>query len=152
MAKFNWFTADPRLADKYALEVQILNEVTQVPEAIERGTASTAVIADFYGVKQSTLDTVVLRNRDALNSDGSYTLRRKELGNTYHNAVVIKDRYYSTLRFSDGSSITVPNRGTRVYSKQAVMRIGLLLRDSEVAQAVQNRIKAPALAYVNSYN
>lgn len=54
--------------------------------------------------------------------------------------IIRHGRTGSTYKFSNGLSIDVPNRGIRCFSKRAILRIGMLLRDSNIAKEVRTQI------------
>ena len=44
------------------------------------------------------------------------------------------------LTFENGDTLTVPSRGIRVFPRRAILRIGMLLRDSAVAKEVRTQL------------
>ena len=61
------------------------------------------------------------------------------------------------VEFNDGTKIVLPNRGIKAFSKRAVLRIGMLLRDSKVAKEVRTQLlntfeEAPAEAKTVNIN
>lgn len=46
----------------------------------------------------------------------------------------------TTYQIADNVTIVIPNRGVRCFSKRAVLRIGMLLRDSEIAKEVRTQL------------
>ena len=46
----------------------------------------------------------------------------------------------SVFTFENGEILTIPNRGLRVFPRRAILRIGMLLRDSNVATEVRTQL------------
>src|SRR5690606_31702564 len=44
------------------------------------------------------------------------------------------------ITLEDYQKVEVPNRGLRLFPKRAILRIGMLLRDSEVAKEIRTRL------------
>ena len=79
-------------------------------------------VAKFYGVSLGTLDSAIARHKDELLDDGYNILSKKEFENL-HDASL------------DNS---LSNRGIAVFTRRSVLRIGMVLRDSEVAKKVRS--------------
>lgn len=45
-----------------------------------------------------------------------------------------------TYTFEDGQIITINNRGLKAFSRRAVLRIGMLLQQSDVAKEVRTQL------------
>lgn len=80
-------------------------------------------IAQFYGVELNTLQQVIKRHRDELAQDGYKMLYKNDLQNVHGVQL---------------ETIKIPNRGIAVFSRRAILRLGMLLRDSTVAKLVRS--------------
>ncbi len=91
------------------------------------GTATTAQMAEFYEVPTDSVQKVIQRHRDELESDGVKIVKGKDL------------KALSSLGM-DGLSI--PNATTiiTVWTPRAALRLGMLLRDSTVAASVRTSL------------
>ncbi len=85
--------------------------------------ATTEQMADYYQVPVETIKTILLRNRDELASDGVRTIKGKEL----------KDVRFTVNLTSEQSKAPSLN----IWTPRAALRLGMLLRDSEVAKQVR---------------
>lgn len=81
---------------------------------------TTAMVAAYYEVAETVIRQLVQRHRDELASNGLAVLRGPEL------------REFE----SDNLSLS-KRRNLTIYSRRAVLNIGMLLRDSEVARQVR---------------
>lgn len=108
------------------------------------GTEWMAVpqIAEFYNVEVKAIQKVAQRNRDELISDGMQNLKRKtaeEILNRQEVSLEIKS-YTLTYTSPTGLQVNISNRGILVFPKRAILRVGMLLRDSEVAKEVRTQL------------
>jgi hypothetical protein len=87
------------------------------------GAATTAQMAEYYEVPVDAVESVLRRNRDELESDGLITLKGSQL-KTFKQLSV---------------KLTESNAGSMaIWTPRAALRLGMLLRDSEVAKQVRN--------------
>lgn len=99
---------------------KILEQVGQLLTLPETGWATTEQVAIFYQVPENTIRYIVKRNQKELLSDGYKILSIKEF-QKWHNA-----------------TFQIPNRGLAIFPRRAVLRVGMLLRDSLVAKLVRS--------------
>ncbi|MEG4406401.1 hypothetical protein [Microcoleus sp. MON2_D5] len=85
------------------------------------GAATTEQMADYYEVPVETVRTVFKRHRDELDSDGVKVLRGKALSEV---------RVIMNLTEFNRPHLTI-------WTPRAAFRLGMLLRDSEVAKQVR---------------
>lgn len=83
---------------------------------------TTDMVAEFYEVPVKTIQTVVSRNREELDEDGIVIYSRALFEETF------------TLKVSSSASSFM------LYNRRAVLRIGMLLRDSDVARRVRDML------------
>lgn len=77
-------------------------------------------VALFYQVSLKTVETIVHRHSFELKEDGYKIFSKKDLEN-------LQDE-----------GLEIPNRGITVFPRRAILRIGMLLRDSLVAKKVRS--------------
>lgn len=82
--------------------------------------ATLQQVASFYQVCTQTIKTLSYSHRKEMLADGYQILTKKDLQN-----------------FSD-PSLTIPNRGLIFFSRRAILRLGMLLRDSPIARQVRS--------------
>ena len=97
----------------------VLDKVGQLITLSETDYALTDGVADFYESPLKTLRTIVRRHKEELEMDGYNILSIKEF-REFHN---------ETLKSKA--------RKIAIFPRRAVLRIGMLLRDSEVAKRVR---------------
>ena len=87
------------------------------------GTTTTSALVDYYEVSGETIQKVIQRHRDELNSDGLKRIRGK----------VLKD-------VVDILSISKKTPQLTIWTPRAALRLGMLLKDSEIAKAVRTSL------------
>jgi hypothetical protein len=100
-----------------------LNKAKSLVMAIWQGVgiATTEQMADYYEVSVETIKTVLLRNREELESDGLKVLKGKALKDV---------RFIMNL-----TSDKIPSLTT--WTPRSALRLGMLLRDSAIAKQVR---------------
>ena len=81
------------------------------------------MVADFYKVPNKTIKTLATRNDDELKAHGYRVYKKSEV-----------------LKFHNETLENVPNRGLRLYPIKAVILIGMMLTESEVAEQLRSDI------------
>lgn len=76
----------------------------------------------FYQVELNTLQQVVKRHRSELEQDGYKLFSKNELQNVH------------AVQFD----FKIPNRGLALFPRRAILRLGMLLRDSSIAKQVRS--------------
>jgi hypothetical protein len=90
----------------------------------ETGAATTQQMAEYYEVPVDAVESVLRRNRDELESDGVNTLKGSDL----------KAFRYHSVNLTESSKTA----RVTIWTPRAALRLGMLLRDSEVAKQVRN--------------
>lgn len=145
-------TKQKELREQYIDRVDVLEKVKSLIMLPDVELMTVAQVADFYEVDVDTVQRVYQRNRAEIKEDGIVNLTGKSL---IEQNVQLKK--YSQLHgkceveFNNGTKLILPNRGIKAFSKRAVLRIGMLLRDSKVAKEVRTQLlntfeEAPAEA------
>lgn len=104
--------------------------------------ATIEQVASYYEVGLQAIESIVLRHRKELDSDGFELFRKSNVVSLLDipdgclESVVGK----SIATLEDGVNIDIPNRGLRLFPKRAILRTGMLLRDSRVAKEVRTRL------------
>lgn len=130
--------------------VEVLDKVKQLLLIPRMQFTTTQGVADFYGVKNTAINKIVSRHRIELDEDGLTKVSRKEaLTRLRQDVQGVRHeegiKYAETKQFveiflSDKYSVKISNGPTLVFPKRAVLRIGMLLRDSEVAMEVRTQL------------
>lgn len=97
----------------------ILERIGNLITLPETGSATVEQIAMFYIVSVETIKTIVKRHHDELEQDGYRVFTREELGDIPTEFFHFKSRFIA------------------IFPRKAILRIGMLLVNSEVAKLVR---------------
>lgn len=101
-------------------------------------------IADYYEVDTEVVRKCYKRNKEEIDSDGVKRIVPNDFRNLKGTLCPIKkftqQNGKAVVEFEDGITFIVPNRGAATFPKRGVMRFGMLLRDSRVAQELRTQL------------
>ena len=129
---------EKELRNQYIGRVEVLDKVKKLFLIPELDVMTVKQIAEFYEVDIDAIKRCYQRNKSEIDTDGTTMLSINLL--TEHFVPLEKDKGGTTYKLSNEVSIKIPNRGTTGFSKRAILRIGMLLRDSEVAKEVRTQL------------
>lgn len=121
------------LRDKNLERVDVLDRVGTV--ALMPGTefATTQQVADFYKVPKQAINSLVFDHKEEVLNNGLAHLTGKELGlSCKDKSKISTKRGYMII-----DTIKVSYASNAVFPKRAILLVGMLLRDSEVAKQVR---------------
>lgn len=131
------------LREKMAGRVEVLNKVKELLLLPQLEMMPMQQVADYYEVDYKTVHTCYLRNKEEINSDGAAKIPVKSMASQFLQneeiEVSVVNHAYE-FKFSDEYTLRVPNVGIILFPKRAILRIGMLLRDSEVAKEVRTQL------------
>lgn len=106
--------------DELATRTDVLDRVGALRTLPDDMHVTTEMVAEFFSVPRDTVAQLVSRNRDELDSDGYRVVTRGSFEGTYN--------------------VSVPSSASRIalFPRRAVLRVGMLLRDSETAKDVRS--------------
>lgn len=138
------FLDNKELREQTMERVEVLDKVKQLFLIPELECMTVKQVADYFEVPLSTVNDQFQHNRDEFESDGTDFKPLSSFKNlTYGKTVSQKlsnKRGSLTLAFIDGTEITIPNCGVKCFPKRAVLRMGMLLRDSPIAKEVRTQL------------
>lgn len=132
------------LRDKMMDRLDVLDKVKEIFMIPALEKISIKQVADFYELDSETVRKCFQRNRTEIEEDGvsketPKTLRENVDLRVGHNVPFVVSKNGVTISY-DGGDVYIPNCGTHFFSKRAVLRFGMLLRDSEVAKEVRTQL------------
>ena len=117
------FIEDKGLREKYINKLEVLDKVKQIITLPNTELMTTKMVAEWYEVEFKTIEKLIQRNIDELTENGMLFMKYSE----------IKDKVNSDTM----SELKISRRGTYIFSKRALLNVGMLLRDSVVARRVR---------------
>lgn len=136
---------DKELRQKYIDRVEILDKVKALMLIPKLEMVTIHQVANFYEVDVSVINKCLLRNSDEIYADGVALKKPRDFGKMRKGTKCLfpevgKTANSTTYQIADNITVVIPNRGIRCFSKRAVLRIGMLLRDSKVAKEVRTQL------------
>ena len=109
------------LREEYCTDrnANVLYEIGDIVTLGDTHYITKETVAAFYRIPMGTLDWAIKNNKGELIRDGYKLMSKKELENL------------------DIPSFKIPNRGLALFTRRSMLRMGMLLRDSEIAVRVR---------------
>ena len=128
------------IREKCIEKVEVLNKVKKLFLIPEMEVITTKMVADYYEVDMDTIRQCYLRNKEEIDLDG---VIKKKIGDFNESDKLshslIKTKYNISFNIND-YKVVIPNCGILCFSQRAILRIGMLLRDSEIAKEVRTQL------------
>ena len=118
---------------------EVLDKVKELLLLPGEEVATIKQVAAFYEVGEEAIKAVYMRNSNELNSDGLINKKYTDLSKL-QVASLKTGKGKVTLSFENGTTLDYPTRGAKVFPRRAILRVGMLLRDSEVAKEVRTQL------------
>lgn len=125
--------------EKFIKRIDVLEKVRKVLLIPNTEFATIKQVAQFYEVDVDNIKRVYQRNREEIDMDGVCVKSYKEFL-TEQNVPLEKVKGKVIIKYSNGEIVVVPNRGVNVFPRRAILRIGMLLRDSVVAKEMRTQL------------
>lgn len=130
------------LREQMISKVEVLDKVKKIITLPNTDFMTTEQVAEYYEVNIETVKQIINRNKDELLTDGFNTFKKDEVVNflKVQNVHLKNIIGKSIIILNNGQKIEIPNRGLRLFTKRALLRVGMLLRDSDIAKEIRNRL------------
>lgn len=133
------------LRDVAIERLEVLEKVKQVMTIPRTDLLTTPQVAQYFGVQNATIRMVYKRNKEEIDSDGVTRFTFAELRNHLETSQDVtpqiervgKGPYHMTI---DGTTVQVNPANNTLFTKRAVLRIAMLLRDSEIAKEIRTQL------------
>ena len=131
--------ADRSMRDKCAEHYEVLEKVKKL--LLLPGTELSTVkqVAEFYEVGEKAIQSLYFDHMNELDSDGTQIKSPKDFLNLLQGDLK-NGRGKAIFIMKNNEILEIPNRGLRVFPRRAILRVGMLLRDSEVAKEVRTQL------------
>lgn len=132
---------DRTLRDKCVNHYEVLEKVKQLLLLPGTDMMSIDQVADYYEVTPEYIKILYSNNKGEIDLDGVEMFPRSYYDGSKLNITSVEKKQTSvTYTFEDGQTITINNRGLKAFSRRAVLRIGMLLQQSDVAKEVRTQL------------
>lgn len=122
--KENQLLENKQMREECMERIEVLEKVKKLILLQNTEFATTEMVANYYEVGIEAIQSLIKDNREELTSNGFRLCKRSEILN------VLKGQL----------EITIPNRGMNLFTKRAILNVGMLLRDSKVAREVRTQL------------
>ncbi|WP_257205949.1 hypothetical protein [Bacillus cereus] len=124
--------------------VNVLEKVKSLLLLPNMGMATTQQVADFYEVDFTAINAIYQRHEDELLLDGMKTITgrhvKEELVKCGLPFTKIENKpSYFVVETSEGYA-KIAYRSNKLFPRRAILRVGMLLRDSEIAKEVRTQL------------
>lgn len=130
------------LRDGMVDKISVLNKVKGLLLLPNTEYATTEQVAGYYKVGKEAVSSLVHDNREEIESDGYKVVKGKEIVKSYVISFkdFTSDRANYKFILQDGKVLSVGGKGISLFPKRAILRVGMLLRDSEVAKEIRTQL------------
>ena len=130
------------LRNELIARTEVLDKVKKLLLIPEMNCMTIRQVADYYEVDIDTLKKCCKRNKDEIILDGVVTKTPRVFKDLLkgQDVPLVQNQTNLVIQIDDNTRLEIPNRGIKWFSKRAVLRIGMLLRDSEIAQEVRTQL------------
>lgn len=133
--------SDRSLRDKCVGHYEVLERVKELLLLPDTDLMSINHVAEYYEVTPEWIKELYGNHREEIDSDGTKILPRGYYNGSKLKPTSIEQKQTSvTYTFEDGQIVTINNRGLKAFSKRAVLRIGMLLQQSNVAARIRTAL------------
>lgn len=133
------FIEDRTLRDDAVKHYDVLEKVKELLLIPEFQAMTLKQVADYYEVDPHAIEMICSRNADELDSDGVCRKKVKDFLNSQHVRAE-KSSYTTTVIYANGMNVSMSNSGLKIFPRRAILRIGMLLRDSNIAKEVRTQL------------
>lgn len=119
--------------------VEVLDAVKTLLSLPNTELYTTEMVANYYEVPVDTIYSVLNQNTEELSSNG-YLVMKKENLLTLKIKVKTKRGGFDLLDDDGNVVASGSNKGIATFTKRTVLNVGMLLRDSKIAQEIRSRL------------
>ena len=132
------------LQEQYISRVDVLDKVKDLFLIPAMECMTMKQVADYYEVPIEAVRKCHRRNKDELEQDGvrkhSVSDIRNSIGTKCPNLKMPYEKGSMIIEIDENTKIVVPNVGVILFPKRAILRVGMLLRDSKIAKEVRTQL------------
>lgn len=130
------------LREQLINRLEVLDKVKQVVTMPNTELLTVEQVADYYEVEVQVIQKIATRHYDELTEDGYRKYSKNEIvkilternGHEVQNVKSLKTKTIITI---NNITFTINNTGLRLFTRRALLRVGMLLRDSEIAKRIR---------------
>lgn len=136
--------SNKELQEQYISRVDVLDKVKDLFLIPAMECMTMKQVANYYEVPIEAVRKCHRRNKDELEQDGvrkhSVSDIRNSIGTKCPNLKMPYEKGSMIIEIDENTKIVVPNVGVILFPKRAILRVGMLLRDSVIAKEVRTQL------------
>ncbi|WP_342759442.1 hypothetical protein [Kineothrix sedimenti] len=125
------------LREKLVSKTEVLEKVKKLLLIPGTEVATVRQVAEFYEVEESAIKMLIQRNRSELEEDGLQSLSGSGTKEFLESNKLLPSNFRGGFEIE---GMRFSNRGNTLIPRRAILRIGMLLRDSPIAKEVRTQL------------
>lgn len=126
--------------EKLVAKIEVLEKVKKLLLIPGIELATIKQVADFYEVGEEAIKAVIFRNRNELEEDGLSSISGKETKEMLGSCNLQPRNMRGGFIFEGLEDIRFNNKSNVFLPRRAILRIGMLLRDSAIAKEIRTQL------------
>lgn len=144
MIKEEQLLEQKELRDQLIEKTDALREANKLLLIHQTELATVKQVAEYYKVGEKAIQSLYVDNKEELDEAG-VTLRGYKEFSSILEGELKTAKGKATFIFENGEFIDIPTRGLKVFPLKAILKVGMLLRDSEIAKKLRTILANMAL-------
>ena len=132
------------LQEQYISRVDVLDKVKDLFLIPAMECMTMKQVADYYEVSVEAIKGTYKYHKEEFVTDGACKYRVSDIKNSigvkYPNLKMDNTKGGMIIEIDENTKIVVPNVGVILFPKRAILRVGMLLRDSVIAKEVRTQL------------
>lgn len=134
------------MIEKVENRLEVLNKVKEIITLPFGELHTLEQVADYYEVTGKAILNIIRRNEDELLEDGYTVYNKEEVKSLLSNNLLLKTKrggFNVLQQISETENVILfsgSNKGVGLFTTRSVLRLGMLLRDSQVAKEVRTQL------------
>lgn len=126
------------LREKMASHYEVLDKVKKLLLIPDTEVATISMVSEFYEVGKEAISSLIKDNREEIMSDGLLVLTGKET--KLYLGKFSKDEPKNLRGCFEVKGVKLNNSSNYLFPRRAILRVGMLLRDSLIAKEVRTQL------------
>ena len=128
------------IREQFIGRTEVLDKVKELFLIPKLEVMTTKQVANYFEVDHNLINQCYKRNKAEIDNDGVTYKKIEEFRCDKMSQLKTGKRATTTFQTENGQIIEIQNNGTKCFSKRAVLRIAMLLRDSEIAKEIRTQL------------
>lgn len=137
--------------EKLIERVDVLDKVKKVILLPFGDFMTNKQVAKYYEVGEKAITSLVFDNKEEIENNGYYVYKGNELCNSHVISFEEFTKNRANYKFYDdkGNVLSVGGKGIALFTRRAILNVGMLLRDSKIAKEIRTKLRETAEKGIN---